>query len=237
MLKNLLCALLALMTICLPALAEETRTIDPTQPMIALTFDDGPGEFTQQMLDILAENDVRATFFVVGTHMEVWPELVTAVHDAGHQVGMHTWKHENLNEQTDYYVLNNLTKCQEWIQNLTGEETKWLRPPYGITGSSTYYATRKLGLYIITWSVDSEDWLSRDPQKIYDKILQDVENGAVILCHDTYEPTLEAMRMVLPELKARGYQFVTVDELFSFYNEELRSNAVYYHLDPNKIKY
>ena len=237
MLRKMLCCLLALLALTPCTQAEENAmTFDPNQPKIALTFDDGPGEFTQEMLDILAENGVRATFFVVGTHMEVWPELVTAVHDAGHEVGLHTWKHENLNEQTDYYVLYNLMDCQEWVERLTGEQAKWLRPPYGITGGSTYFATRKLGLRIVTWSVDSEDWLSQDPQKIYDRIMKGAKDGAVILCHDTYEPTLEAMRRVLPALKEQGYQFLTVSELFSLYEGELKSNAVYYCLDPAKAK-
>lgn len=233
--RKLLCLVLMLACLC-PAACAEERVIDPAQPMVALTFDDGPSEYTAELLDILAENDCRATFFLVGTHMEAMPEMVRLIGQTDNEIGTHTWKHEHMNEQTDFYMLNNLTNCLALTEELTGRSVQWLRPPYGIVSGSAYYACRRLGLYMVNWSIDSEDWESRDPQKIVQTVMQQVENGAVILCHDSYSTTVEAMKTLLPALREAGYQLVTVSELFSFYDGELKSTTFYYKLDPKNIK-
>ena len=233
--RKLICLALTLLFLCPAALAEEPA-FDPSLPMVALTFDDGPSEYTPEMLDVLAENGCRATFFLVGTHMEAMPEMVQLIAETDNEIGTHTWKHEHMNEQTDYYMLKNLQNCLDLTMELTGRSVQWLRPPYGIVSGSAYYACRRLGLYMVNWSIDSEDWQSRDPKKIVQTVMQQVENGAVILCHETYPTTVEAMKTLLPVLREAGYQLVTISELFSRYDGELKPNTFYYKVDPQKMK-
>lgn len=203
---------------------------DERPPIIALTFDDGPSEYTQQMLDLLAENDCKATFFMIAQYVEMMPEMPQIVIDSGCEVGTHTLFHRPLNELSEGKIYTDLLKCIEQIEKLTGEHIRWLRPPWGKVSMDTYAACRRLNLLIVKWSLDSSDWESRNTEKIVQKILDNVSDGDVILCHDTYPETLEAMRIVLPELKERGYELVTVSELFSYFPGELKSTTFYTRL-------
>jgi len=237
--RKLICCLLAALALCSIALAEEQteRKIDPKQPMVALSFDDGPSPYTQSVLDVLAENDCHATFFMVGTSMTAHPEMVPIVYESGNEIGLHTWKHTNLNDLSRDAVVRNLTKCTDYIHQLAPDaQIRWLRPPYGAVGPSAYGACTQLGMYIATWTVDSADWRTRNADKIYKQVISHLSNGAIILFHDTVPATAEALARLLPEIKAQGYQVLSVDELMSFYNGELRSGTHYYHLDPSKIR-
>lgn len=235
MIRKMLCLLLVLCALTLPALAEEERVIDPTQPMLAISFDDGPSEYTQQVLDILAENDCRATFFMVGVNMDLHPDLVKAVYDSGNEVGLHTWKHNDLTQMEAGAIVRNLERCQAILREQTGTEARWLRPPYGKVGSTAYAACRELGMYIATWSIDSRDWETQNAEKIYKEVMGQLQTGAIILFHDTHPSTVEALKTILPEIKAQGYQVLTVDELMSF-RDSLISTTHYYHLDMTRLK-
>lgn len=217
---------LVILVLLLAAAAAEERP-----PMIALTFDDGPSEYTQQMLDLLVENDGKATFFMIGQYVEMMPEMPQIVIENGSEIGTHTLAHRPLNELSEFKIYSDLEKCIKQFEELTGEHIRWLRPPWGKVSSGTYTACRRLNLLIIKWSLDSMDWESRNAEKIIQQILDNVKDGDVILCHDTYPETLEAMRIVLPELKARGYELVTVSELFSHFEGELKSTTFYYRLN------
>lgn len=235
--KKALSLLLMLLLLCAPALAEEERVIlDPrVQPALALSFDDGPSEYTQQVLDVLEENGCRATFFMVGTSMNNLPEMVKTVYESGNEVGLHTWRHNDLTEMKADAVVRNLQLCQNIVMEQTGTTAKWLRPPYGKVGPSAYGACRTLDMYIATWSIDSRDWSLQNAAKIHKEVMGQLHNGAIILFHDTHAATVEALKTILPEIKAAGYQVLTVDELMSF-RESLKSSTHYYHLDMNKLK-
>ena len=188
-------------------------------------------------LDVLAENDCHGTFFMVGTSMTAHPELVPVVYESGNEIGTHTWKHNTLTEMDRGAIVRNLTKSIDYIHELAPDaQVRWLRPPYGAVGSAAYGACTELGIYIATWTIDSQDWKTRNADKIYDQVISHLTNGAIILFHDTVEATPEALARLLPEIKARGYQVLSVDELMSFYNGELRSGTHYYHLDTTKIR-
>ena len=239
MVRKMLCLLLMLAVLCPLALAEGAEPVDPrVQPAIALSFDDGPSEYTQQVLDILAENDCRATFFMVGTAMSNMPEMVKAVYDSGNEIGLHTWRHNNLTKMSDSAIERNLKACQDFIEEQTGITARWLRPPYGAVGKgypNVYRACNKLRLYIATWSVDSRDWSLLNAKKIYKEVMGQLHNGDILLFHDTHAETVEALRRILPEIKALGYQVLTVDQLLSF-RESLSSNTHYYHLDMKHLR-
>ena len=204
--KRFLFCMIILVLLFAAAVAEERP------PMIALTFDDGPSEYTKRMLELLEENDCRATFFMIGQYVEMMCEMPQIVIESGCEVGTHTLAHRPLDELSEYKI-------------------RWLRPPWGKVSAGTYVACRRLNLLIVKWSLDSLDWESRNAEKIERQILENIKDGDVILCHDTYPETLEAMRVVLPELKARGYELVTVSELFSHFEGELKSTTFYYRLD------
>lgn len=238
MVRKIVCLAFALLLLCSFALAEEaSKPVDPRiQPAVALSFDDGPSpEYTQQVLDLLAEYDCKGTFFMVGASMEQFPELVKTVYDSGNEVGLHTWGHNELNEMSGDAVLHNLEKCQQIVLEQTGTTARWLRPPYGRVGPSTYSACNVLGMYIATWTIDSRDWETQNPERIYNEVISQLHNGAIILFHDTHEATPEALKTILPEIKAQGYQVLTVDELL-YYRESLSSGTHYYHLDMNRLR-
>ena len=239
MIRKMLCLALLLTVLCSFALAEDAaEPVDPRiQPAIALSFDDGPSEYTQQVLDILAENDCHATFFMVGTCMKNMPDMVKTVFDSGNEVGIHTWKHNNLTKMSTSAIVRNLKACQEIIVEQTGQEARWLRPPYGAVKGhpEVYRACGEVGLYIATWSVDSRDWSLQNAKKIYKEVMGQLHNGDILLFHDTHAATVEALRMILPEIKALGYQVLTVDQLLSF-RESLTSKTHYYHLDMTRLR-
>ena len=165
--KKALLLLLVLTLLCASALAEEERVIlDPRdQPALAISFDDGPSRYTPQVLDILAENDCRATFFMVGDCMENHPEMVRAVYESGNEVGLYAYHHDDLTQMAADAVVSNLQKCQSIVTEQTGATAKWLRPPFGRVGSAAYDACREMDMYIATWSIDSWDWSLQNAEK------------------------------------------------------------------------
>ena len=193
MIRKTLCLLLALLALTIPALAEETddAPIDPrVQPAVAISFDDGPSEFTQQVLDVLAENDCHATFFMVGTSMEKMPEVVKAVYDAGNEVGLHTWRHNDLTQMNADAIVRNLQLCQNIVLEQTGTTARWLRPPYGKVGPGTYGACNALGMYIATWTIDSRDWETQ----LRNILPQIVEKGYQVLTVDQLMSFRESLK-------------------------------------------
>ena len=215
----------------------EMEPVDPRiKPAVALSFDDGPSaDYTRQVLDILDANGCHATFFMVGTAMDQNPELVKAVYESGNEVGLHTWRHNDLNGMDANAIVHNLELCQAIVLEQTGATARWLRPPYGRVGPAAYSACSALGMYIATWTIDSRDWESQNAEKIYKEVIGQLQNGAIILFHDTHSATVEALKTILPEIKAQGYQVLTVDQLMSF-RETLKSATHYYHLDIGKLK-
>ena len=232
--KWLLCLFVLLCLTCC-VYAEETVQIDWSRPVIALTFDDGPSQYTAEIVQLLEEYDCRATFFMLGNRMDAYSDAVQAVVQSNNEIGTHTFAHENLAEAAGSRVYNTLKNGVQKIVEDTGRTVRYLRPPYGAVGGDTYIHSKKLELVIIIWSLDSLDWQAETPEMIADKILSDVQSGDIILCHDTKEVTLQAMKTVLPELVERGYQLVTVSELFSGYSEELQYNAKYSRLHLDRV--
>lgn len=231
----LLCAL-ALMLCFSTALGEEqAQEIDWSRPIVALTFDDGPGEYTEEILRLLEENGCHATFFMLGKRMSAYADAVQAVAESDNEIGTHTWAHDVLKWMTLEDARKSLYTSVNKIEAMTGREVRFFRPPHGFTGENAFTLCREMGLVLVTWSLDSEDWQAASADEVYNTIISQVKNGDIILCHDTKENTLLAMERVLPELVSRGYQVVSVGELFSNYSEELRYNYKYKCLDLEKV--
>lgn len=184
---------------------------------IALTFDDGPHpEYTPQILKILYENGAAATFFVVGENAERYPELVRAEFDLGFEIGNHTFSHLRTNEKSAGALYDEIKKADGIISEITGEKPTLFRPPEGRHNNKTDEIIKKAGKKTVLWTIDTRDWAHTDKYKIIENIKNNVNNGSVILFHDYIvppSPTPDVLREILPYLKERGYEFVTVTEL------------------------
>ena len=192
------------------------------EKIIALTFDDGPHPiFTPKILDLLDEYQIKATFFVLGKYVELYPEIIKRQIDEGHEIGNHTFSHINVNKSSNKIVIEEFERTQIAISSITQVEPKILRPPYGILNEKIIDFANKNDCAIILWSQtrDPKDWSNPEAKIIADTILSQVKNGDVILLHDYVyfdeSHTLEALKVILPELKDRGYKFVTISELMN----------------------
>ena len=200
------------------------RVLDPDKKAIALTFDDGPSKQTRKILATLAEYDGLATFFTVGERLDDYSETLQMIYDSGCQIGMHTYSHANLRKLSKSEILDEINKTNDLIYKYTGEYSHLVRPPYGAV-NDTVKATVEQPM--INWSIDTRDWESRDADSVYNAIMSSVQDGDIILMHDLYSSTAEAVSRVVPELVAQGYQLCTVDELFKLKGIELTAGKVY----------
>ena len=182
---------------------------------IALTFDDGPHPaYTEEILEILAEYGIRATFFVIGVNAEQWPALVEAEMAAGHEIGNHTYGHLNLREEPYETVRGEILDMEKTVGKDC--EPHVFRPPGGLYGEAVSRAAAELDYTMVLWSVDTRDWAHTAVEDIVENVLTNTDAGDIILFHDYVSgqsPTPEALRRILPELTSRGFEFVTVSEL------------------------
>ncbi len=180
--------------------------------IVALTFDDGPSDQTSRLLDMLKAKDVKVTFFALGNRALAYPELIKREADEGHEVESHTASHTELTKLTEAGVREEIDSAKNAICGAEGraECISYVRPPYG---SINGVVQRVVNVPLMLWSVDSEDWRSRDANSIRDRVMSTVFDGAVILMHDVYESTVTGAEWVIDELKKEDYEFVTVDEM------------------------
>ncbi|NBM20193.1 polysaccharide deacetylase family protein [Streptomyces sp. GC420] len=187
-----------------------------TAKCIALTFDAGPGEHTGRLLDILAEKEVPATFFLLGkNHIERHPGLVRRIAREGHEVANHTWSHPRLTEVSPDRVREELSRTQEAIEKLTGRRPTLMRPPQGRTDDTVSGISRDLGLAQVLWSVTAKDYSTTDSALIRKRVLDQADRDGIILLHDIYDGTVPAVPGIIDELRRRGYTFVTVPQLLA----------------------
>ena len=178
---------------------------------VALTFDDGPDpKTTTQILATLAKYDAKATFFMLGSRVEYYPEIAKNVQLAGHQLGNHTWNHPDLTKATIEKIGKEINNTSAIIEKVTGQKATVFRPPYGAVNSKIRAQT---ALPIILWSVDTLDWKHRDSTKLLQIVQQKTKDGGIILMHDIHQSTADGLDMVLAYLKQEGYSFVTISEL------------------------
>lgn len=184
---------------------------------IALTFDDGPSdEFTAEILDILKEYSVKATFFVIGKNVEAHPELLKRTVAEGHEIGNHTYSHPKLRKLDEATLSAEVARTASLLQEVAGIRTSLFRPPEGIITPAVTAAAEKGGYRTVLWSVDTKDWALNPVSAIVRTVKREASDGDIILFHDWVagkSPTPAALRKVIPWLQAQGYTFVTVSEL------------------------
>lgn len=183
---------------------------------VSLTFDDGPDEFmTPKVLDILKENDIKATFFIIGSKAEKYPELVSRIIDEGHLIGSHSWDHRvNFPVQPSDVMCQELSKCEDFIFELTGKSMLFFRPPCGITNPLVAEAVAQMGYHTIGWSIRSLDTKQKKSRaEILGRISKRLHNGAVILLHDRCDSADELLRSLLTLLQENDYDVIPLDDL------------------------
>ena len=178
---------------------------------IAITFDDGPHpSYTEQLLDGLKERGVHATFFVTGEHAELHPDIIERMASEGHLIGNHTYSHIQLSRSNREKFREELIKTNEILEEITGEEVQYVRPPYGSWDKSF---EKELNMFPVLWNVDPLDWCSGNVSCIVEKIIDQVEENDIILMHDYYDTSVTAALKAIDELMEEGYTFVTVEEI------------------------
>lgn len=203
------------------------QTLNPDKKHIALTFDDGPhGTVTPKILDILADYDAQATFFVLGNRIEFHPEVLIRMKKEGHEIGNHSWSHPQLTNLSEEEVKAQINHTNIEIEKVIGEtETMLIRPPYGAMNEMT---KQYINQPIIHWSVDTNDWKTQNPESILEEVQNQVFDGSIIRMHDVYPSTAEGLADVLAWLNSEGYQVVTVSQLLGFDDlEAIEAGKIY----------
>lgn len=199
-------------------------------PAVALTFDDGPlAQTTGTLLDELKKRGAHATFFLIGSQLEGNEGLVERMADEGHQVGVHTWDHAGLTGLSEGDFYRQVGRMEEALEGLTGQESYAIRPPYGYVDATVQ---RRAGAPIYLWSIDPEDWKYRDTQRVVDHVVSRAKDGDVILLHDIYPTSVRAAAQIVDALQARGFQFLTLDELARRRGVEPEPGEVYRNFYP-----
>lgn len=183
---------------------------------IALTFDDGPHPSkTKKILDILDKYDVKATFFIIGSNAEYYPDIVAQEVARGHEVANHSYSHTNLSKCTAEQIKREIELADRAIEKASGVKPRLFRPPEGAYSENSVKIARELGKNTIIWTVDTMDWANRTADDIIKNIKSNVRSGSIILFHDFTSPkahTIEALETIIPYLKSQGFEFVTVSD-------------------------
>ncbi len=204
---------------------ENIYRIDNNKKLVVFGFDDGPSKnSTPQMLDVLKANHVHATFFMVGYRMQNNPDIVKRAFDEGNDVASHSYSHLNLTKLSIDDLNFQINQTNAIFKSITGNDIKYVRPPYGNVNS---FVKDNVNFPFITWNIDPRDWEKRDAIQISNYILENVFDGSFFVMHDIYDSTVEAMKIVLPELYARGYQVVSFEEALTITNKEILPHNVY----------
>lgn len=205
------------------------RVLDPSKPMIALTFDDGPSKNTTHIVELLRFYNSRATFYVVGNRISSYADTIRYCADQGNEIGIHTWEHAKLTVLSPQEISDQLTRTEEAVEQYAGVSCASVRPTGGACNDTVKQVAGQLGYYLVNWSVDTEDWKTRDADSTYNTIMSEASDGAIILCHDLYDSTASAMDRAIPDLIAQGYQLVTVSELMSYRDGGAVPGSLYNH--------
>jgi peptidoglycan/xylan/chitin deacetylase (PgdA/CDA1 family) len=195
------------------SVVREVFSGDRDDHAIALTFDDGPSrENTPRILDVLEREGVPATFFVLGERAEKMPDLVTEIDDRGHEIGNHTWSHGSLRSMWASQIEDELRRTGDAVFAAIGRRPALFRPPFGRYAPSALPIVGALGMNVVLWSVDGEDW-ERDPEAIAQLVVRQAGAGDIVLLHDRTATTAAALPAIIRGLRARGFRLVTVSEL------------------------
>jgi polysaccharide deacetylase family sporulation protein PdaB len=188
--------------------------------LVALSFDDGPDvHYTTKILNILKQNNIKATFFIIGKRAKAHPKMVKLISDEGHVIGNHTWDHPDIKKIDINKLKNEVQRTGNLIHSIVGYKPHLFRPPYGDANANDIKELGKLGYKIIDWTVDTRDWAGTSPDKILNNVKKEVRPGAIVLEHcaggkgEKLDNTVAALPKIIAYLKHKDYRFVTVPQL------------------------
>ena len=200
------------------------RKIDKSKKMIALTFDDGPNYNTSKIIDVLNKYDIKATFFVLGNRAINNKDILKKMADSGMEIGNHTYNHLLLTKYDENKIRSEIEDTSEVIYSATKKRPKLLRPSYGSVNNKI---KKVANMPIIIWDIDTLDWKYHNSKRITSRVVNKVRDGDIILMHDIYSASLNALSNIIPILQDNGYEFVTIDELFYYKGISLENGKVY----------
>ena len=185
---------------------------------IALSFDDGPGKKTTPwVLDILQKYKIHATFYILWVNAQYYPDILKRTYEEGHEIGNHSWDHQNFLSLDETGVLDQIKKTDDIVRETIGVTPTTLRPPYGNYNKQVSVIAQRP---IILWNVDSFDWRNKKVDSNIANTLGQAKDGAIILMHDIHQASLDSLETIIQELQKQDYEFVTVSELLELYQTE-----------------
>lgn len=193
--------------------------------MVALTFDDGPHpQYTVQILKALKKYNGHATFFVVGNRVEKYKDTIKQISNNGNQIGNHSYSHKQLTKLNEAGIKQELNKASDIIKKFTQKKPTIMRPTYGSVNNKVKSSS---GTPLILWSIDTQDWKTKNKTTTVNRVVGKVKDGDIVLMHDLYKPTAQAAEVIIQKLTEKGYKLVTIDELFSARGVKLQNGQVY----------
>ena len=212
--------------------AENPYGIDPAKPMVALTFDDGPSQHTWNIVSTLQSYKARATFFIIGNQVATHEAAIDYILANHNEIASHSFGHKNLTKLSDVEVVNQIRPVDAALLEQHDYIPVMYRVPYGSRDERVLEILKQEGKPVIGWSVDPYDWKVKDKDTIVNHVLNSVKDGDIVLMHDIYEPTAQAVAELVPALQDKGYQIVTVSELFQFRGVTPEPGMYYKHVLP-----
>lgn len=182
---------------------------DKSKKYIAFTYDDGPSEYTLDLLKTLELNKSSATFFMIGNRMKNYNDVIFEVYKSNSEIGSHTYSHKDLSTLSNDDLISELNSTNIIYNNITNDNIKYLRPPYNNYNDGIL----DKGYEIVTWNIDTKDWLNRDSEVIYNNVINNACDGCIVLMHDIYEESIEATKKLIPKLHEMGYEIVSISDL------------------------
>lgn len=204
--------------------SKKAGSVDPKKPMVALTFDDGPGPRTVELLKKLEKYNAHATFFMVGQNVSAHKDALKKMQEIGCELGNHSYNHANLATLDEKGLKGQVQKTNELIKDVVGRGATVLRPPYGAIGGVMH---EKVKMPMILWNIDTLDWKTRNAKKTIETVMNNVGDGDVILMHDIHTESVDAALKLIPMLEKEGYQLVTVSEMAEAKGMKLESGVKY----------
>ena len=201
-------------------------SVETEEKKVAISFDCAWGvEYTDELLSVMAKNDVRCTFFAVQFWVEKYPEYAQKIVDAGHELGTHSRTHSYMSKLSYEAIKDELTTSLSAIEKATGQKSNLFRAPYGDYNNLLVDTATEMGLYTIQWDVDSLDWKNLSATEIALRVVNGTKNGSIILCHNNGLHTAKALPLIFSTLKNRGYEFVPIGELIYKENYRIDGNG------------
>lgn len=218
--RRILSIILCFSLLVIPsARAEKTK-------YVALTFDDGPsGRFTRRLLQGLEEHQVQATFLLCGYRLKIYPELAQQIFDAGHEIGLHGYSHNNMAAMTDWEISKEIAATEKLLP--AGCTPVFLRPPGGNATAVVSRVAKRKGLALLLWSVDPRDWAVHDAAAVEAAVISQVQDGDVILLHDLSDSSVDAALSIIDRLHEEGFTFVTASRLAQLRRTAIKPGQTY----------